>query len=250
MSLRRSSYGETEQGREHPGGQFDGNLLHPVERFAHGQALENVDDALAYEGLKFGQVTRCKGGCHGHPLRPVFRLVQADETLAHDRLLLGRLRQVHNRDAALLRRKHAVVRVHLLDQAVARDRPERPVRAVRKIVHGRFLSQPCEPRPPGIVPVEIRAADVDFLQGNAVRPPGFIYMHRLLPLAVPRDRRASVVYAEVKPIRECRATPCFTRDALAPQQPERGCPPRAVRQRTIFPRHALWLGRPHRRIPA
>ena len=96
------------------------------------------------------------------------RLIELNEALSlqligvsHDRIDDG--------NAARFGRKHAVVAVHLHDEAVIRDGPKRAVVAVFEIMHGGFAAQPRKPGPPSVVLKQLRPADIDLFQTRRFR---------------------------------------------------------------------------------
>jgi hypothetical protein len=56
ISLRRSSQGENEQGGEHPGREFDGDAIDPVEGFVAREVVQHFGRALTNENRELVEV--------------------------------------------------------------------------------------------------------------------------------------------------------------------------------------------------
>ena len=158
--------GEVEQHGQHLRGEFDRDLVHPVEGLVARQAVEAGCRALADVDRELVEVGRGEHRRHRPPLRAVVRLVHRNE---HRPAQLHRL--VADGDAAELGigREHLVVGLDLHDVVVLGDRPERSVDLAVAVVHRRFLAQAVEVRPEGIGAEKLGMARIELVERQRVR---------------------------------------------------------------------------------
>ena len=156
---------EVEERGEHHRGELDGDAVDPVERLAAWQPVEHTRGALANGALEVVQVLGGHDRGHHAALLGVLGRVHADEARpAHV------LRLILDLDPAELAGRGVDLVVHLdgHDVLELRDRPVRPVGALRAVVDRRLAPQPREVRPPDVFLVETRVGDVERLERQRV----------------------------------------------------------------------------------
>ena len=155
---------EVEKDRQGHGGQFDGDLVDPVELFADRQAVEDFAGPLTDDRLHLGEVVRrdhradglaldvMLGRVHGdeHRQREVFRRVgQDDGRIGGEILVVG----VDRHDVVELRHRPIAADIFL--------RRYRPVNRV-------FLPQALEIGPHRIGAEQLRIGRIDVRQGHGI----------------------------------------------------------------------------------
>ena len=173
---------EIEQGRQHLCGQFDRDLVNPVEGFAARQGIERRPDAAAHQGFEIGEIAGRDDWLDHLALSLVLRRVHGDE---HRKLELGW--PVAQGDAAEggARRERPVLHLGVDDVLVFRHRPKRSDRAFLAIMHGRVPAQAAKIGLPDVLLVQRGIADVDLVERRLFRKCGVIHGDGRIHLASP-----------------------------------------------------------------
>ena len=121
--------------------------------------------ALADHALHLCEVPRSDRRADHQSLLVVLGRIHADEARP-----FHPFRRVVDPDAAEIvgGGEHLMVHLDLHHVAVFGDRPIRPVRAVRRVMHRILAAQPLEIRIPRVVVVELRVADIDLVEGQRI----------------------------------------------------------------------------------
>ena len=149
---------EVEQRRQHLRGEFDRNLVHPVEGFAARESVEHRADAASDQSFEIGEIVWRDDRLHHLALRLVPGRIHGDE---HRQLEVpGPVAQ----GDAVERRKRPVVDLEGDDVLVLAHRPERPERTFLAIVDRRLPPQAAKIRLPDVLLIELGIADVDLVE--------------------------------------------------------------------------------------
>ena len=149
---------KVEQDRQHLRGQFDRDLVDPVELLTPRQAVEDFGGALADVAAHPHHFAGREGGGDGAALAGVDRAVAGDEHRHPHRIFVD---HVGDGDALRLRREDFGQRFDVDDRLVGADRPIGAELAVGGVVDRIGAAQLGERRAPGVLAEQLGPADIE-----------------------------------------------------------------------------------------